>query len=126
MDRKEQLKFFCMVLSMATLVEYSFGMFTLPSWSLKREKKAKPVYKQPHNTKYNGGTAESETVGLAKEDINTNGLNSETEVAELTPGPITVGLSSEVKYSGQPGGSLRLNKPGLNSVQVFELFSQES
>lgn len=60
MDKKEQVKFILLVISMTSCVAYSFGMFKLPSPFRKKETFAKPrsIERQviDHRTDGGGGT----------------------------------------------------------------------
>lgn len=136
MDRKEQLKFFCMVISMATLIEYSLGMFTLPSWTSSRANTSKPSQQLnlAQNVMDEGETSESKMAELEEHASGTKmaELSSETKMEEVSSEPKTVEStmgqnmtkpSSGGKNPGQSGRNSLKHKPGLNSAEVFELFS---
>lgn len=136
MDRKEQLKFFCMVISMATLIEYSLGMFTLSSWTSSRANMSKPSQQLnlAQNVMDQDGTSGSEMAELGKHTSGTKmaelsseskmaEVNSEPKMVESTMGQNMAKPSSGGKNPGQSGRNSLKHKPGLNSAEVFELFS---
>lgn len=55
MDRREQLRFICIVISMTSCVAYSYGMFTLPSLPF-RKIQTKVKEEQAKDNRNDGGT----------------------------------------------------------------------
>lgn len=77
MDKREQFKFFCLVLSMTAGVAYSYGMFTLPFPSLTR-KHMKGVREETKDNRTDGGTLPMPRPGPTLDILHSASTSSES------------------------------------------------